>query len=51
MVYYYGRALERHSLGEGILPRAKDISRALNLLDRSLGLGIALLFLGAYFLI
>lgn len=50
MVYYYGRLIERPSLGEGILPRAKDISRSLNLLDRSLGLGIAFLFLGGYLL-
>ncbi len=42
-VRYYQRFLARPSLGDGLLPGAPDIQRALNLVYRALGLWTALL--------
>ena len=40
---FFGRLVQRPSVGEGLLPRVEDINRSLTLIYRSLGLWTALL--------
>ena len=51
VVRYYDREVARPALGEGLLPRRRDIERVVNLVNWSMGLWIVLLFLGEWWLV
>ncbi|MBK8183370.1 MAG: cobalamin biosynthesis protein [Candidatus Competibacteraceae bacterium] len=45
---YHGEWVARPTLGEGLVPRADDIGRAIALVRRALGLWLAAIFLGGW---